>query len=69
MEYHGPTTQFSSLPVFGKAAVVCEIEDIECNLDPYKKQIHFRNAAAEERFTIAWLQYLAKSSNGVSTND
>ena len=59
-EMRGPSTEFASLPVFGKAAVVCEIENIECNLDPYKKRIHFRNAAAEERFTIAWLKYINK---------
>jgi len=59
-EYYGPSAQFNSMPVFGKAAVICEIENIECNLDPVEYCIHFASVKEEERFTIAWLQYLAK---------
>ena len=49
-QYYGPSTQFSSTPRFGKAAAVCELENIECNLDPYENRINFKNAKEEEKF-------------------
>jgi len=58
-EYKGPSTQFASTPSFGRAAVVCELENIECNLDPYENRINFKNAREEERFTIAWQKRVA----------
>jgi len=60
--YYGPSTQFSSTPMFGKAAAICELENIECNLDPYQNRINFKNAKAEERFAIAWRKAVAGSS-------
>ena len=53
MEYYGPSTQFESTPSFGRAAAICELEDIECRLDPYENTIHFKSTKAEEKFTIA----------------
>jgi len=58
-EYYGPSTQFASTPLFGRAAAICELENIECNLDPYENRINFKNARAEERFTIAWQKAVA----------
>ena len=60
MKYYGPSTQFASTQLFGRAAAVCELENIECNLDPYENRINFKSMKEEERFTIAWQQYLAK---------
>ena len=53
MEYYGPSTQFASTPLFGRAAAICELEDIPCRLDPYTNTIHFKSIKAEEQFTIA----------------
>ena len=61
MEYYGPSTQFASTPLFGRAAAICELENIECNLDPYNNRINFKNTKAEERFTIAWQKAVAGS--------
>jgi hypothetical protein len=58
-QYYGPSTQFTSTPSFGRAAAICELEDIECNLDPYHNRINFKNARAEEQFTIAWQKAVA----------
>ena len=63
MEYYGPSTQFASTPLFGKAAAICELEDIPCNLDPYNNRINFKSAEAEKRFTIAWQKAVAGSEN------
>jgi hypothetical protein len=60
-QYYGPSTQFSSTPRFGKAAAVCELENIECNLDPYENRINFKNAKEEEKFMIAWGKIVAGS--------
>lgn len=62
MEYYGPSTKFSSTRAFGRAAAVCELENIECNLDPYENRINFKNAKAEEQFMIAWERIVAGSS-------
>ena len=63
-EYKGPSTVFSSTPIFGRAAAVCELENIECNLDPHENRINFKSARAEERFMIAWSRYLQKRERG-----
>jgi len=60
-KYYGPSAQFASTPSFGRAAAVCELENIECNLDPYENRINFKNAREEERFTIAWSKTRAGS--------
>lgn len=60
-EYYGPSTKFSSTPVFGKAAAICKLENIEVRLDPYENIIHFEDTKAEERFTIAWSKAVAGS--------
>ena len=62
-EYYGPSTQFESTPAFGRAAALCELENIECNLDPYENRINFRDAKAEEQFMIAWGKIVAGSLN------
>jgi hypothetical protein len=61
MEYYGPSTKFNSTQKFGRAAAVCELENIECNLDPYENRINFKNAKAEEQFMIAWERIVAGS--------
>ena len=53
MEYYGPSTKFESATGFGRAAAICELEDIPCRLDPYTNTIHFKSIKAEEQFTIA----------------
>ena len=53
-EYYGPSTQFSSTPLFGRAMAICELENIPCRFDVYENRIHFEDAKAEERFSIAW---------------
>ena len=65
-EYYGPSTQFASTPLFGRAAAICELENIECNLDPYENRINFKNAKAEERFTIAWQKAVAGLSSSAT---
>ena len=54
MKYYGPSTKFEETSAFGKAAAVCELENIPCRLDPYTNTIHFKSIKAEEQFTIAW---------------
>ena len=61
MNYYGPSTEFASTPLFGRAAAICELENIPCRLDPYENRIHFKNAEAEKRFTIAWQKAVAGS--------
>ena len=61
MEYYGPSTKFESATGFGRAAAICELEDIECRLDPYENMIHFASIKAEEKFTIAWQKAVAGS--------
>jgi len=61
MKYYGPSTKFESATGFGRAAAVCELEDIECRLDPYENMIHFASSKAEEKFTIAWQKAVAGS--------
>jgi hypothetical protein len=61
MKYYGPSTEFASTPLFGKAAAICELENIACRLDPYQNRIHFQDAKAEKRFTIAWQKAVAGS--------
>lgn len=61
MKYYGPSTKFDSTPKFGKAAAVCELENIECRLDPYENTIHFASIKAEEQFMIAWGKIVAGS--------
>ena len=60
-DYYGPSTQFGSIPAFGKAAAVCELENIACRLDPYTNTIHFKDAKQEEKFMIAWGKAVAGS--------
>ena len=60
-EYYGPSTQFASTQLFGRAAAICELENIECNLDPYENRINFKSMKEEERFTIAWSKAVAGS--------
>ena len=57
MKYYGPSTKFENTPAFGKAAAVCELENIPCRLDPYTNTIHFKSIKAEEQFTIAWSRF------------
>ena len=52
-EYYGPSTKFESATGFGRAAAICELENIPCRLDPYTNTIHFKSIKAEEKFTIA----------------
>lgn len=54
LTYYGPSTEFRSTPVFGRAVGVCELENISCRIDPYTNRIHFKNTKEEEKFTIAW---------------
>ena len=61
MKYYGPSTKFDSTPKFGKAAAVCELENIPCRLDPYTNTIHFKSIKAEEQFMIAWGKIVAGS--------
>ena len=63
MKYYGPSTKFDSTPKFGKAAAVCELENIECRLDPYENTIHFASIKEEEKFMIAWGKIVAGSLN------
>ena len=63
MEYYGPSTKFESATGFGRAAAICELENIECRLDPYTNTIHFKSTKAEEKFTIA-LQNRYKAAAG-----
>ena len=65
-QYYGPSTQFSSTPMFGRAAAICELENIECRLDPYENRIHFESIKAEERFSIAWHKAVAGLSSGAT---
>lgn len=60
-KYYGPSTQFASTQLFGRAAAICELENIECNLDPYENRINFKSMKEEERFTIAWSKAVAGS--------
>ena len=62
-QYYGPSTQFASTPLFGRAAAICELENIECRLDPYENRIHFESIKAEEKFSIAWQRRVEKSEN------
>jgi hypothetical protein len=67
MEYYGPSTVFNSTPKFGKAAAVCELENIPCRLDPYTNTIHFKSTKAEEQFMIAWETAMSKAHSGAVT--
>ena len=60
-KYYGPSTQFASTPLFGRAAAICELEDVPCRLDPYTNTIHFKSTKAEEQFSIAWQKAVAGS--------
>ena len=60
-KYYGPSTQFHSTPTFGRAAAICELENIACRLDPYNNAIHFKNADEEVKFSIAWRKAIAGS--------
>ena len=60
-KYYGPSTQFHSTPTFGRAAAICELENIACRLDPYYNTIHFKNAEEEVKFSIAWRKIIAGS--------
>ena len=62
-KYYGPSTQFASTPLFGRAAAICELENIECRLDPYENRIHFGSIKAEEKFSIAWQRKVERSEN------
>ena len=66
MEYYGPSTKFESTPAFGKAAAICELENIPCRLDPFENTIHFKSIKAEEKFSIAWQKAVAGSRNAES---
>ena len=61
-EYYGPSTQFHSTPTFGRAAAICELENIACRLDAYTNTIHFENAEEAVRFSIAWRKAVAGST-------
>ena len=63
MKYYGPSTKFEETSAFGKAAAVCELENIPCRLDPYTNTIHFKSIKAEEQFMIAWGKIVAGSLN------
>ena len=63
MKYYGPSTKFNSTSKFGKAAAVCELENIECRLDPFENTIHFASIKEEEKFMIAWGKIVAGSLN------
>ena len=60
-KYYGPTTKFESATGFGRAAAICELENIPCRLDPFENTIHFKSIKAEEKFTIAWQKAVAGS--------
>ena len=54
LTYYGPSTEFKTVTGFGRAAAICELENIACRLDPEKNRIHFKNIKEEERFSIAF---------------
>ena len=60
-KYYGPSTKFESATGFGRAAAICELEDVPCRLDPYTNTIHFKSIKAEEQFSIAWQKAVAGS--------
>ena len=60
-KYYGPSAKFESTPAFGKAAAICELENIECRLDPIANMIHFASKKEEEKFAIAWQKAVAGS--------
>ena len=51
--YYGPSTEFKTVTGFGRAAAICELENIACRLDPERNRIHFKNEKEEVRFTVA----------------
>jgi len=53
-KYYGPSTEFKTVAGFGRAAAICELENIECRLDPYSNRIHFANEVEEVKFTVAF---------------
>ena len=67
MEYYGPSTKFESATGFGRAAAICELENIPCRLDPYENTIHFKSIKAEEQFSIAWQTAMSKAHSGAVT--
>ena len=66
-KYYGPSTQFHSTPTFGRAAAICELNNIACRLDPYSNTIHFKNADEEVKFSIAWRTAMSKAHSGAVT--
>ena len=60
-KYYGPSTKFESTPAFGKAAAICELENIECRLDPIANMIHFASEKEEKKFAIVWGKAVAGS--------
>ena len=66
MKYYGPSTKFEETSAFGRAAAICELENIECRLDPYENTIHFASIKAEEQFTIALRRRLKAAAGSLS---
>lgn len=54
LAYYGPSTEFKTVAGFGRAAAICELENIACRLDPERNRIHFKNAKEEVKFTVAF---------------
>ena len=66
MKYYGPSTKFEETSAFGRAAAICELEDIPCRLDPFENTIHFKSIKAEEQFTIALLRRFKAAAGSLS---
>ena len=66
-KYYGPSTKFESATGFGRAAAICELEDVPCRLDPYENTIHFASSKAEEQFSIAWQTAMSRAHSGAVT--
>ena len=69
MKYYGPSTKFEETSAFGRAAAICELEDIPCRLDPYENTIHFASIKAEEQFTIALRRRLKAAAGSLNSSE
>lgn len=69
MKYYGPSTKFEGTSAFGRAAAICELENIECRLDPYENTIHFASIKAEEQFTIALRRRLKAAAGSTNSSE
>ena len=68
-KYYGPSTKFESTPAFGRAAAICELENIECRLDPIANMIHFASIKEEEKFTIALRRRFKAAAGSLNSSE